>query len=256
MSPLLKAYEQDCQASRMAAPDLAACLMEAHRSLGHAPDRVFAKVNQRIIDLLEIDAKRVEHAYHNRHHVRDVLCALVLLLKQTDTSIDDNMRLVDCMITAALGHDLHHNGLGTMVELDVERMSATAVLAIGKEAGLSSADLGFIEGLILTTYPPVQHNLRKKLAIDQGADRGELLSLMFGEADVLASLTPTFGQALSIALSTEWRKAGLVFPSMPDDDAGRSMFLGFYQLVTPPAQRLGVDVMVLDQLRILQRNAS
>lgn len=255
MSPLLKAYEKDCQASRMAAPDLPACLIEAYRQVGRDPDPVFSHANHKIIDLLETDAKDDEHAYHNRHHVGDVLAAIVLLIKQTDIEPEALAPLADCMITAALGHDLHHDGFGTTPEVDVEGKSAAAVLAIGREAGISSADLGFIEGLILATYPPMQLNLRQKLGSTKEPDRDDLLALMFGEADVLASLTPTFGKELSVALSAEWRRAGRIFPSMPDTDAGRTFFLGCYRLVTPSARSLGVDVMVSDQLRILERKA-
>ena len=256
MSSLLKAFEKDCQASRRTAPDLSACLMQAHRLVGNDPDPVFAKVNARIIDLLEADARKAEHAYHNRHHVCDVVCAVVLLLNQTKIDPDGPARVAECMMTAALGHDLHHDGLGTMSELDVERRSAAAVVAVGTEAGLPQADLAFIERLILATYPPVQLDLRKKLNTAPDAVAPDLLNLMFGEADVLASLTPTLGKALSVALSVEWRQAGRILPSMPDEDAGRTLFLTGYRHVTPSAQRLGVDVMVMDQLRILQRNAS
>ena len=256
MSSLLMAYEKDCQTSRRTAPDLSACLMKAHRQIGQNPDPVFAKVNTKIIDLLEADANPVEHAYHNRHHVCDVVCAVVLFLKQTDLNPDAPARVVECMITAALGHDLHHDGLGTMSALDVERRSAKAVLAIGQEEDLPAADLALIEGLILATYPPVQRALRQTLGIDPGPGANDVLALMFGEADVLASLTPTFGKVLSIALSAEWRKAGLLVPSMPDEDAGRALFLSAYRRVTPTAQRLGVDVMVSDQLQNLQRKVS
>lgn len=255
MSPLLKAYEKDCQASRMAAPDLPACLNQAYRQLGCDPDPVFVEVNQKIIGLLEADAKDAEHAYHNRHHVGDVIAAVVLLISQTDIAPDARTSLAHSMITAALGHDVHHDGFGTSSDLDLERKSATAVLAIGRDAGISRANLAFIEGLILATYPPVQLDLRQKLASGEKPDRKDLFALMFGEADVLASLTPTFGKALSVTLSEEWRKAGRSFPSMPDDDAGRTLFLGCYRLVTPSAQRLGVDVMVSEQLRILERKA-
>lgn len=256
MSPLLMAYEQDCQASRSSAPDLVFCLMKAHRQLGRAPDPLFAKVNQTIIDLLEIDAQQGEHAYHNRHHVCDVVSAIVQLLKQSDIDSESNERWVDCVITAALGHDLHHDGRGTILDVDIEQRSSTAVLAIAKDAGLPAAELALIEGLILATYPPVQLTLRQKLAAPPGPDQDELLALIFGEADVLASLTPTFGLTLSAALSAEWRKAGLIFPSMPDEDAGREKFLGCYRLLTPSAKRLGVDLMVMDQLQNLQRNVS
>ena len=256
MSPLLMAYEQDCQASRNSSPNIRSCLTQVYEHLGSAPDPAFAKVNQKIIDLLEIDAQILEHAYHNRNHVCDVLKAVVLLLKHTDIAPKAHVSLMECLITAALGHDLHHDGRGTMSELDLERRSATGVLAIGQEAGLPQADLDFIEGVILATYPPVQLKLRQQLAEGGDLDPNEMLALMFGEADVLASLTPTFGKSLSVALSTEWRKAGLIFASMPDEEAGRAKFLGCYRLVTPSAQRLGVDAMVLDQLRILQRNLS
>jgi len=248
------AYEQACQASRREAPDLRGCLLQAHQKLARPPDPVFSKVNHRIIDLLEIDAQQVEHAYHNRHHVCDVLSAVVLLMQQTAIDPKLHVRVVDCLITAALGHDLHHDGRGTMSELDVERRSATAVLEIAQDAGLPQEDLDLIEGIILATYPPVQLKLRQKLAMTQGPGPDEVLALMFGEADVLASLTPTFGQTLSVALSAEWRKAGLNFPSMPDEIAGREKFLGCYRLVTPSAQGIGVETMVLDQLQILQRN--
>lgn len=256
MSPLLMAYQQDCFASRMAAPDLSACLQDCYAQLGRAPDPLFALLNHKIIELLESDAKQAEHAYHNRHHVRDVLCAVVLLLKQTDVASDATARVVDCMMTAALGHDLHHDGLGTMSELDVERRSSNAVMAIAEDVGLPAADMRFIEGVILATYPPVQRRLREKLAMKQGPAPDELLALIFGEADVLASLTPGFGKTLSVALSTELRKAGLVFAAMPDEDAGRALFLESYRLLTPSAQRLGVDTMVFDQLLELQRNVS
>jgi len=256
MSPLLMAYQQDCFASRMAAPDLSACLQDCYAQLGRAPDPQFALVNHKIIVLLERDAKQVEHAYHNRHHVRDVLSAVVLLLKQTDIAAFSTARLVDCMMTAALGHDLHHDGLGTMSELDVELRSSNAVLAIAQEVGLLAAEMGFIEGVILATYPPTQRRLREKLAMQQGPAPDELLTLIFGEADVLASLTPEFGKTLSVALGAEWRKAGLMFAAMPDEDAGRALFLENYRLLTPSAQRLGVDTMVFDQLLELQRNVS
>ncbi len=256
MSPMLMAYEQDCQASRSTSPNLRACLTQAYEHLGRAPDLLFAKVNQTIIDLLDIDAQQGEHAYHNRHHVCDVLSALVLLLKQSDIDAKSNGRWIDCVITAALGHDLHHDGRGTIPGVDVERRSSSAVLAIARDAGLHAAELVLIEGLILATYPPVQLNLRQKLATLPGPDPDELLALIFGEADVLASLTPTFGLTLSAALSAEWRKAGLIFPSMPDEDAGREKFLGCYRLLTSSAKRLGVELMVMDQLQNLQRNVS
>ena len=254
MSPLLKAYEKDCHASRPAAPDLLACLTAAYQHLGRNPDPVFAKVNHTIVDLLKADAELGEHAYHNLHHVRDVLFAVVLLLKQTQIDPDAKARVVDCMITAALGHDLHHDGLGTTPTLDLERRSATAVLGVAQDAGLPPADLGLIEGLILASYPPKQLKMREKLGFDKGPDPDELLALMFGEADVMASLTPEFGKILSVALSAEWRKAGRILPSMPDDDAGRAGFLGCYRLVTPTAKALGLDVMVAEQLQVLQRN--
>lgn len=256
MSPLLMAYEKYCHSLRQAAPDLQACLRHCYGQLGRDPGALFAQVNQRIIDLLEADAKQVEHAYHNRHHVCDVVSAIVLLLQQTAEEPNSPASVVDCMITAALGHDLHHDGLGTIAELYVERRSATAVLAIGQEAGLSAADMSFIEALILATYPPVQRELRQKLAVEQGPDQAELFYLMFGEADVLASLTPRFGKVLSVHLSAEWRKAGLVLPFMPDEDAGRAIFLAGYRLVTPSSRQLGVEAMVSDQLRILERKAT
>lgn len=256
ISPLLVAFENNCQASREKSLDLSATVLECHRQLGRTPDPIFARVNRKIIEGLEADAVHGEHRYHNRHHVRDVLAAIVLLLGQIKTEVAANANLAERMITAALGHDLHHDGRGSFAEPDVEHRSAAAVSAIGQDSGLAMADLDFIEGLILNTYPPYQVKLRQGLCGEKDLEGENLFKLMFGEADVLASLTPSFGKVLSVALAAEWRKAGIKYASMPDEPGGRAYFLECYRQVTPAARQMGVDIMVSEQLRQLKRNAS
>lgn len=250
MTDLLAMFEQQCWLSREGQPDLECSVTKAYRVLGRRPSAAFGKVQERLIALLESDAQAKEHPYHNRHHVCDVVAAAALLLHVhgADRAGDDT---IDAVLTAALAHDLHHDGRATSIDGALEERSAAAVKRVGTDSGLEEKVLDLMEGLILSTPPSVQARLRARLREGNACGTQENFQLLLGEADVLASLTPHFGWRLSALLREEWSEAGFQPANPPDTPKGRRFFLGTYTTLSLAACKLGVDRMIAAQLEQL-----
>lgn len=253
MSPSLTAFEEQRWLSREGQPDLLGCLQDAYLRLEHRPAASFQQAQMEIIGILEDDARTTEPAYHNRRHVCDVVSAAALLLEAQDCrGLQDDV--VDAVMTAALGHDIHHDGRAISIDGILERQAADAVTQIGKRSGLSAGINAFMEALIMATFPADQAKIRTNIRAGAACSGAEEFQLLLGDADVLASLTPGLGMKLSAQLREEWQAAGFSPVSPPDSPEGRRIFLGIYTTLSPAAQRLGVDRMVHEQLQQLGEN--
>ena len=249
MDQRLREFEARRIAARSSAPDLQQAVWDAYRRLELVASPPFEAANARIITLLSDDEAVVEFEYHNRHHVQDVIDAAALLL-----SANSNGHMTaqesEAFLTAALGHDLHHDGRGPLPEPVLERRSAKSVTDIGRDTGIPESSLFLIEALIIATHPALQKSLREREDLATSNGNADRLKLILGDADVLASLTPGLGQELSRRLAREWAASGVdVLPS-PSSPMGRRQFLSAYRRLSAEAVTLGADSMIAEQLKL------
>lgn len=249
MDQRLKEFEARRIAARSYVPDLQQAVWDAYSTLGLVASREFEAANARIIALLSEEEAVFKLEYHNRHHVQDVIDSATLLLSAT-SNFHTTAQEREAFLTAALGHDLHHDGQATLSEPELERRSAKSVIDIGRDAGIPESALSLIEALIIATHPALQKSLREKE--DLGASNGNVdrLKLILGDADVLASLTPGLGQALSGCLAREWANAGADVAPSPSSPKGRRQFLSAYRTLSAEAVSLGADLMIAEQLKL------
>lgn len=247
MDQRLMEFEARRIAARRSPPDLHRTLSAAYARLGLKQSPPFGAANARIIAQLSADEALLRLEYHNRHHVQDVIDAVAILL----TADPDSLVLLqesEALLTAALGHDLHHDGRAFLPEPELERRSARSATNIARDCGVPESALLLIETLIIGTYPALQMELRTKSHSWSPADDVTRLKLILGEADVLASLTPRLGQTLSLSLAKEWASADMGGSPPPSSTQGRRQFLRAYHGLSCQAERLGVGVMIAEQL--------
>lgn len=184
---------------------------------------------------------REPNGYHNPLHTLDTmramaaLCASCARLGLTLACPPHILSIV------MLGHDLRHPGGSNGAGRDLERMSADAVSGLARQCDMPTEVTQQIVDLILATGLRFQQALRR--------DRtGDLLALLVGEADVMASLLPGLGLELAVALTQEMRAAGepvaIAFESAP----ARMAFLNAYTTLSRPAEALGLARVIAAQL--------
>ena len=247
MDQRLRKFEARRIAARASPPDLQQALLDAYARLHLIQSPHFEATNARIIDQLSAEERISALDYHNCHHAQDVIDAATLLLTAGSGSSVSPQEM-EALLTAALGHDLHHDGRAFLPDPELECRSARSVTAIGRDCGVPENALVLIEALILGTYPALQKVLRTEGEPSVPTDTARRLKLILGEADVLASLTPRLGRELSISLAKEWASAGMHVSHSPSSAQGRQRFLVSYQKLSAEAEALGVAVMIAQQL--------
>lgn len=247
MDKRLADFEARCTSARQSPPDLSNVMARIYATLAMTPSAAFVATNERVIALMTIEAATTEPQYHNRYHVQDVVEAAALLLS---TAADDMIPPHDrhALLTAALAHDLLHDGQAFLSEPELEWRSARNLVSIGRACGLPEGTLRLMETLIVSTFPPLQMSLRANMQATDVVEPASLLKLLLGEADVLASLTPRLGVRLSECLEEEWTAAGIHFSPSPSSLDGRRQFLSAYRQLSAAAIELGVGRMIAEQL--------
>lgn len=170
-------------------------------------------------------APGTEPDYHDRHHQAEATLAMGWLAGMARRAglIDAHTALLG--VLAMAGHDLLHDGNGTVAPGTLEARSADATLAL--LPGLPEPDRAEIRRLILLTdlHAPAPADLLGRLA---------------READLFGSLTPCLGWRLSAALAREILRCGMRGADTIATHAGRLALLRAVPAPTDAARRLGL----------------
>jgi len=105
--------------------------------------------------------------YHSKHHYMDVAAMTANLLEKND-EMSGGLSKKDMALafTAAIGHDLEHNGKGNPKGSPFfnEEKSYSLMEPLLREAGLEDKDMAKINMILLTTSPDGPHKFLKDVA--------------------------------------------------------------------------------------------
>lgn len=188
--------------------------------------------------------------YHNHLHTLDTMRAMLLLCEAADRIGLQCVMPAHILVLAMLGHDLRHPGGSSSPTRDHERVSADLVAGIARDCLMPLSQIEQIVDLILSTRPCFQIEMRAKSS-------GDLAHYLVGEADVMASLLPGVGSALSADLTREMGEAGEPVSVPFEVPQSRLAFLRAYRCISKPSRALGLDKAVATQISVLlERNPS
>lgn len=208
----------------------------------------------RLFDVLFDDVARGVEAgpvnpYHNHLHTLDAMRAMAMLCAAAALLGLDVACPPHLLQIAMLGHDLRHPGGSGARTGDLEAMSAALVETSARACGLPDASVAILVDLILAT------RFRSQLDMRAGG-RGDLLHMLVGEADVMASLLPGIGLDLAADLTREMAQAGEPVATPFEAPPARLAFLHGYMRLSEPARLLGLADMVAAQVRALEERLS
>jgi hypothetical protein len=179
-------------------------------------------------------------AYHNQHHVAEVVLAAYLLGKRERLSSRHTAELV----VAAVAHDLWHPGAKNQVPFEIETLSCDIAEPLLRQAGWNDEEVSRLRAMILATdfVNGVPNTRSRYLATRElpGHDPERVLAaqcLLLTEADILFScFDKDFNEELSRLLSQEW--------NMGQDNLTVPQRLGFLNSVvflSEAARQLGLE---------------
>ncbi len=253
----LAAIEQELFTLRRAPPDVASALRAAlvhvggpdmhrpdqHRGDRHGRDARLVMAGERIVQAVETASHGGELAYHNRHHIAEVVLAMGWLCGIARRNGDISADVASLGVVAMAGHDLLHDGSPPVGGV-LERRAADAVARAVADVGLGPRQRGMIAAAIGGTNPDLIASNAERAAGQLPAGRYgrpvDLMIAMANEADVFSSLLPRLGPHLTHLLADERRRAG--FPEAADITGPRSRlaFLGTYARLSPAARQMGL----------------
>ena len=223
---------------------------------GHLPERI-AKAGTRIAAAVNAAADASpELAYHNRHHTAEAVLAMGWLLEAARRAGMIDPDLAALGVLAMLGHDIFHDG-SAPGNGELEERSAAAVEVLAAEAGLTARERAVIRAVIAGTNPcRIGENAARAASMLPTGPLGhhvDLLIAMANEADVLASLMPSLGAALTADLARERAACGDSRADEVMTFASRLRFLRGYEQQTEAARALGLDAIVRQQIEAFGR---
>lgn len=197
-----------------------------------------------------------EPAYHSRKHMAQValsMTALLLARRPSNTLAPTDVCHEMLLLSAALGHDVLHDGRRNDEPRQSERVSAQHVAAMYKRHGLSAYWRGRLVTIIEMTDPLDTANNHSVLHNATSLDSLTLCCVLMNEADILASTLPDIGIGLTEELATEW---DLRYPQDAKGlrtESGRSFFLQHMALFSSEsAKRLGLPAIRQQQLDTIE----
>jgi hypothetical protein len=186
-----------------------------------------------------------ELLYHNRQHVHDVLRALSLLFEVTGPIITAQDRYV--LVLAMVAHDLGHEGLPNQFARQLERQSWALIEEILSSFALGRGQRWMARAVILCTDPQFYPQLMSR---DRSGRLMQAICLAV-DADLFASLLPSYGFERGARLGAEQMAAGIAAAKGFKSLAGRAMFLKSVPLLSDAVQNLGMARLVAAQLAVI-----
>lgn len=181
------------------------------------------------------------NAYHNHLHTLDTIWAMEELCaaaSRIGAALPASQHMLKVVM---LGHDLRHPGGSGAPAHDLEQKSAQVMAEFARACDVPDHVTAQIVDLILSTRPAHQIAMR-------AAGAGDLLHLIVGEADVMASLLPGLGLKLGAELTQEMAAAGEPVEAPFESPSVRRSFLRAYLNVSPQAQNLGLGAVIAEQV--------
>lgn len=187
-----------------------------------------------------------ELSYHNRQHVHDVLRALSLLFEAPGTTITPQDQFI--LVLAMVAHDLGHQGLPNQFARQLESQSwALAAEALSPFA-LSPGQRRMARTVILCTDP----QFYPQLVRHKRSSRLMQAICLAVDADLFASLLPSYGFERGARLGDEQMAVGIAAAKGFQSLAGRAMFLKSVPLLSDAVQDLGMARLVAAQLAVIE----
>lgn len=188
-----------------------------------------------------------EMLYHNRQHVHDVLRALSLFFEVTGPVITSQDRYV--LVLAMVAHDLGHEGLPNQFARQLESQSWALIEDVLSSFTFNRGQRRMARTVILCTDPQFYPQLVNR---DQSSRLMQAIGLAV-DADLFASLLPSYGFERGARLGDEQMAAGIAAAKGFKSLAGRAMFLKSVPLLSEAVQNLGVAQLVAAQLAVIER---
>jgi hypothetical protein len=184
--------------------------------------------------------------YHNRQHVHDVLRAISLFFEVPGTIITPQDWFV--LVLAMVAHDLGHQGLPNQFARQLEKQSWALTAEVLSSFALSRGQRHMARTVILCTDPQFYPQLVSR---DQSSRLMQAIGLAV-DADLFASLLPSYGFERGSRLGDEQMAAGIAAASGFKNLAGRAMFLKSVPLLSKAVQDLGMGRLVAAQLAVIE----
>jgi len=184
--------------------------------------------------------------YHNRQHVHDVLRAISLFFEVPGTIITPQDRFI--LVLAMVAHDLGHQGLPNQFARQLEKQSWALTAEVLSSFALNRGQRHMARTVILCTDPQFYPQLVSR---DQSSRLMQAIGLAV-DADLFASLLPSYGFERGSRLGDEQMAAGIAAASGFKSLAGRAMFLKSVPLLSKAIQDLGMGRLVAAQLAVIE----
>ena len=195
-----------------------------------------------------------EPNYHSRRHFKEVCLALTLLLMSQSSSAgedeaDFKWRLTDedcwVLLLAAIGHDFGHEGRPNR-HLGEQEEKACHLLAdfLKTRVEISPEQLERLQILIRATEPSLFNELMGRVKHLDSVQDIETMKVLLVEADLFASMLPTYGVRLGKLLAEEFATHDPALAQLIASSEGRKSFLQSHPYVSPNSQRLQFNEVI------------
>lgn len=190
-----------------------------------------------------------EPHYHNRLHFADVLTTVTLqaAIESEHSNLSDKPWQA-ALILIAIAHDLQHPGRVNHHLAEIEQLSVDALRPHLKAHAVPELWIERIERVILSSDFALVSKNHARIAGKAFSWNMDWAIVLMNEADVMASVSETFGSELGFALASEWATASLPMHSSVATDQGRLDFLASTFFSSYSATILGAPVERLKQL--------
>lgn len=190
-----------------------------------------------------------EPSYHNRLHFADVLTTVTLqaAIESEHSNLSDKPWQA-ALILIAIAHDLQHPGRINHHLAEIEQLSVDALRPHLKKHAVPNRWIERIEHVILSSDFALVSQNHARVAGKAFAWNTDWAIVLINEADVMASVSETFGSELGFALASEWATASLPMHSSVATDQGRLDFLASTFFSSYSATMLGAPIERRKQL--------
>jgi hypothetical protein len=202
--------------------------------------RQFAKAVDKAI------SQQVEPAYHSRRHCKEVCLALSMLLRAGSVlpiAAPNSWVLTDedcwILLLAAISHDFGHEGRPNQSPGELEE-KACSLVALFRETHpqLSQRTVDIVQTLIRATEPTLYPALIGLLDDPEEIQRIDAMKILLVEADLFASMLPTYGITLGNLLAQEFEPHAPALAKLVASPAGRKGFLESHPYFSPNSRQL------------------
>ncbi|NBT35125.1 MAG: hypothetical protein EBT03_06250 [Betaproteobacteria bacterium] len=189
-----------------------------------------------------------EPGYHNRLHFADTLTCLTLQTALEARLHRGDARWQAALLLIAVGHDMRHPGRNNLHTSDIESLSVEALMPFMQEQNISAEWIDRVSTVILRSDFALVRENHERVNGHPFTWNTDWASVLLNEADIMASLSETFGPPLSLSLAKEWEIADFPAHRWVATPEGRWKFINSVRLTSQSSRILGAQETLQAQL--------